>query len=436
MRKIIKYLLMFVGILFFLNIIPFDLDEIWNYGFANNIYQGLIPYKDFNMVITPFFPFFISLFLHLFGSNALVVNIVQTILILVTYFFLEKLFDEKANLLFIVLIGNFDLIYASYNYFAFLIFLIILYLEEKKKSDYLIGFLLGLAILTKQSIGCFLCLPTLYYVIKEKKIDKLVKRILGMLIPISIFILYLVVTDSYRQFLDLCLFGLFDFGKKNYIGNVFVIIILVLSLITTIYLIIKNPNDIKKYYILAFSSIALPMLDSFHIKFFLFVFLFLFIDKVQLKLNLDLLCLGFLLGMNLLCLKKEVKDGLNFPNSINHFEYRYISKEHEKETKQVVKAIKKYKDKKVLCLFEQSYYYKIVMDEKVNYFDLINTGNWGYNGSEKLKKALEKEKNSIFVINKDSFIDNKQTDKVALNYVLDNGKKIEQIYGFEFYEME
>ena len=74
MKKIIKYLLLFIIILIFLNIIPFDLDEIWNYGFAHSIYQGLIPYKDFNMVVTPFFPFFLSLFLFIFGSNSLVIS--------------------------------------------------------------------------------------------------------------------------------------------------------------------------------------------------------------------------------------------------------------------------------------------------------------------------------------------------------------------------
>ena len=87
-------------------------------------------------------------------------------------------------------------------------------------------------------------------------------------------------------------------------------------------------------------------------------------------------------------------------------------------------------------MFEQSYYYKIVMDEKITYFDLINTGNWGYNGSKKLEKALKKEKDAVFIINKQSFVDSKQTDTVVLNFVTNKGKKIDQIYGFEFYIMK
>jgi hypothetical protein len=32
-----------------------DLDEIWNYNFARNVHDGLVPYKDFNMLQMPLF---------------------------------------------------------------------------------------------------------------------------------------------------------------------------------------------------------------------------------------------------------------------------------------------------------------------------------------------------------------------------------------------
>lgn len=34
-----------------------NLDEIWNFNFARNIANGLIPYKDLNMLQTPLLPF-------------------------------------------------------------------------------------------------------------------------------------------------------------------------------------------------------------------------------------------------------------------------------------------------------------------------------------------------------------------------------------------
>ena len=44
----------------------FSQDEIWIYGFGTNIVDGLIPYKDYNMVVTPFFPYLLSIIFRLF----------------------------------------------------------------------------------------------------------------------------------------------------------------------------------------------------------------------------------------------------------------------------------------------------------------------------------------------------------------------------------
>ena len=40
-----------------------SMDEMWNYGFSNNIANGLVPYRDFNMIITPLYPLIISIFI-------------------------------------------------------------------------------------------------------------------------------------------------------------------------------------------------------------------------------------------------------------------------------------------------------------------------------------------------------------------------------------
>ena len=75
-KNILKFIILCTIILFWTLIINIiQNDEIWNYGFAHNIYSGLIPYKDFNMVITPFYPFMMSLLFHLFGSSMLIFHI-------------------------------------------------------------------------------------------------------------------------------------------------------------------------------------------------------------------------------------------------------------------------------------------------------------------------------------------------------------------------
>ena len=51
--QILELIIIFILTLLF-NLICNKLtnDEIWNYGFIYNISTGLIPYKDFNMIIT------------------------------------------------------------------------------------------------------------------------------------------------------------------------------------------------------------------------------------------------------------------------------------------------------------------------------------------------------------------------------------------------
>lgn len=431
----LKYVFVFVAALIFLNFIPFDLDEIWNYGFMHNMYEGLVPYKDFNMVITPFFPFLFSLPFYIFGSNLLVVNVCQSILITAVFILLEKLFGKTAYLLLIILFFNYDMIYASYNFFAFFLFLLLLWMEKKEVNDYLIGVVIGFAVLTKQSIGGCLALVSLFYLFKDYR--KFFKRVGGALIPTFVFIIYMFISNCYKEFWDLCIMGMFDFGKQNYIGSTWVIIVFVLCLGFIIYKIVKDKKNINNYYILAFSSITIPMFDYFHFKYFLLGLLFLVLGKVNLKkLNLDLLMYGCIGGIVLVNLLVTFQDKGVYPNNINHFEYRYISNKHIKETKEVSNKLMKYQERGVLFLFEQSYYYKIVNDLKIDYFDLINTGNWGYDGSKKLEKALKDKKDYVFVINKYSYIDAKQTDKVALNYVLENGTKIDEVYNFEFYVID
>lgn len=433
-KKVIKYVFVFICSLVFLNFIPFDLDEIWNYGFMHSMYSGLVPYRDFNMVVTPFFPLLFSLPFRIFGSNLLVVNVCQSLLIVLTYVLLEKLIGDKANILLLLMFFNYDMMYASYNYFIFFLFLSLLYLEKNKSNDYVIGIVIGLAALTKQSVGGLLAIVSLYYVFKEKNFKKLIRRVIGAMLPVGLFLIYLAVTGAFADFVNLCILGLFDFGTNNYVGVRALVLGYILLIGAVIYFIVKRRNSIDKYYVLAFSTIAVPMFDYFHIKFFVLALLILVLEKINIKkINLNLLLYGSMIGIVFINLIVSVDGDMVYPNSIKHFEYRYISSKHIKETQLVSEKLKDYSDKELLLLFEQSYYYKISNDFPINHFDLINTGNWGYKGSEKLLKELKKKKDAVFVINRLSYEGTRQTDKTALNYVLKNCKKIDEIYGFEFY---
>lgn len=245
-NKIVFVIVMFF-IFFIWNIflVPLNLDEVWNYGFAHNMYKGLIPYKDFNMVLTPLYPFFMSLPFHLFSSSMLVFHIEQALILSILSLMLFKLLDEKAWLVILFFFFPLPLSFPSYNIFLYFLFVVLLLFERDKKNDYLVGIILGLLILTKQSVGCCLLLPNLYYI---KDLKKIFKRIIGILIPILIFFIYILINGCLYEFLNLCLFGLFDFASGN--GSKFNLyfILFILMVGVTGYFIYKDRKCIYNYY--------------------------------------------------------------------------------------------------------------------------------------------------------------------------------------------
>ena len=299
-KPFIKYFIVFFFFLYWSLIVqPISLDEIWNYGFSYNIYNGLVPYKDFNMVMTPIYPMIMSVFL-MFDSSILTMHVVNSLMLTGMIYLIEKIVDKKYNLgiFLILLIFPMSLIFPSYNIFLLMLFVLIIYLEKNKCNDYLIGFILGFFILTKQSVGVFVALVSLYYLYKDK--SKVIRRIIGCFIPCFCFFIYLLISNSLNSFLDLCLFGLFDFGKSNGSNFNYLFIFGICLLILNIILIKNSKNKLNYYYLLSFFSIMIPLFDLYHvlIYFFIFIFIYLLEENISFKnkyLNVDLFLFGFLI---------------------------------------------------------------------------------------------------------------------------------------------
>ena len=435
----IKYFLIFIFFLFWNIIIqPINLDEIWNYGFAYNIYEGLIPYKDFNMVLTPFYPMVISFFFMLFGSNLLVMHIVNSLLITFMLWLIEKIL--KLNICVFVLILCFPLSVAfpSYNLFLLFLFVLIICLEKNNKSDFVIGVILGIFILTKQSVGVCLALPSIYYLFFDSK--KFLKRILGIFIPCIIFLLYLLFTGSLYYFFDLCLFGMFDFASGNRSDLTVVFCISLLLLILTFYLIIKNKNKFYFYYLLSFYSILIPLFDLYHLELYFFAFLLIYLLEVKNKINFkfinfNLFMKGLLLGIVFLSIDSRFKTKVFFPNDIKNFEYRAVDEKYIKYTSNINSRNSKYEKegKNIIFLSADGYYFRLINDMRISYIDLINKGNWGYNGSKKLLNYIKKNSDAVFFVDESELGTNKQTDQNALKFIIKNGKEIEDLGKYKIY---
>ena len=100
MKKNIKIFLLFFllnSILFYFHTI--DLDEIWSYGFSYNISRGLIPYKDYNMVVSPLYSLLFSLPLKVFGNYLLVYKLSHAFLYSLIFTLAYQKLGKKSLLL-------------------------------------------------------------------------------------------------------------------------------------------------------------------------------------------------------------------------------------------------------------------------------------------------------------------------------------------------
>lgn len=437
--KLLLFLLfVFLYILFFnLLLVPITFDEIWNYGFAYDISLGLIPYLDFNMVITPLYPALVAFFFLIFGHNMLALYIANSLFLTIGIYFIFKLLGKKGLLMFVFLFAPLPIIIPTYNIFAFVLLMIIFYLEKSKDKDFIIGIMLGLLILTKQSIGVAVLIPGIFYYYKDKK--KMLKRALGCFLVLVIFAVYLLVTKSFMAFLDLCVFGLFDFAGSNGFFSICTLFTIFIFC-GTIYFIKKHPKDIYNYYALAFYVVAVPLFDYYHFYIALLVFLFLCLYYLPDRVNLSytLITLFFVVIMPILTFFRVFYNKkIIYPNDLNNYQYHLLDYDTYMISKKVNTFLQKHSQYDFVFLDETGYYFKILNDKRVGYLDLINKGNWGYNGNKKMLDALKKKKNDTLIfINPAKLKMETQTNLDLIHYVMKNGKKVDNVLFYDVYILE
>lgn len=411
----------------------FGNDEIWNYGFVISIYRGLVPYRDFNMVITPFFPFIMSLPFHVFGCNELILQVTNCLFLTLLFVFLDKIIGDKKYVVLLFLIFPLSLVFPSYNMFSFIIFVVILYCENAKKNDYLIGLLLGLLFLTKQSVGFCVMMIGIFFNFRDLK--KMGKRFLGFIFPIMITSLYLIFNNAFSDFIDLCFMGLIDFGDENLSLPFIMTLIFILLIINALYYIRKNPKSIFNYYILAFYSIMVPLIDIYHVQVAFLACIILNFYNLNIDKKYDrYLCMFSITSFIGVALSVFVNAyPYTYPCDINHFEYRLIPDKNINMTKKVNDYILNHSDREIYLLGADAYYFKIIQDKDINKLDLVNDGNWGYNGGKKIVNEIKKHDDALFIIYDVDFNKKSQINKDALYYVKNNFNKIDTVGVYDVY---
>ena len=445
LKRSFKYIFLFVFFLLALVIFGYynnQFDAIWNYGYSYAISIGEIPYRDFTLLTTPLFPYVFSIGLFLFSHDNIIFLIEQALLLTLTFYFLFKIFGKKAWIMLLVMcFPLLNGIIPTYNYFAFFLIVVVIFLEKEKKSDYLVGFVLGLIFLTKQSIGVFLLLPTflLYY----KDFKKIIRRLIPFFSLCLIFLFYLVVTNSLYQFLDICVLGLFDFTNHNSVLFTPYFFLAIGMEVILFLLWRKDKKNILYYYSFCCFSFLIPIFTGYHFVLFFISFMLSIIPFISLpdyysKWFSIIFSFGIAI-FNFIAIYSGTQTV--FLQGVDNFKYYLVLEGTDKTFYKTIELYDKYrtKEKSPIFLGTQSIYFTIINEERVDYFDILNRGNYGYNGTEKMINKIKKMDNQIFIINMDKYKDASSVDQLdteIIKYVIKHSKKIDSWDCYDVYLKE
>lgn len=477
-----------------------DLDEVWNYNTANAFAMGLIPYKQVSMITTPLLPMINSIFLKVVFNGIMtyrvLMGIVFALIVLFIYLIIKELSNKKllsyicAFFIGTLLIKKFLL---DYNYLFLLISLVIAFLEIRdiKKNENFnfnhnlcVGVLTGLAFLTKQTIGLLLIFVMVFevFIYMKKsgfnlKFDKFIKligiRILGMMVPIIIFLIYLGITGAFNDFINYAIKGvrefsnnvpyyrLFDSNDKVVliISRLFIIVYIPLF-ITFILESIKNKklkDELINIYVLAFCSIPViaiiyPISDDFHLmvaSFFALIIiaylLILVLKKIDSFIKIDvfykkLLLIGILVVIVLISFKNviierniNVKENVLVP--FKHYEGIYVPEYLSKRISDVTDKVQSYSNsgRESIIVDAEAVIYDIVLNRYKKNYDMLLIGNIGENGVEKIINEIKDSHNVYYFVKNPQYALNWQLPEDIVDYIRNNLKYHETVSVFDVY---
>lgn len=477
-----------------------DLDEVWNYNTANAFAMGLIPYKQVSMITTPLLPMINSIFLKIVFNGIItyrvLMGIVFALIVLFIYLIIRELSSKKL-LSYIcdffigtLLIKKFLL---DYNYLFLLISLVIAFLEIRdiKKNENFnfnhnlcVGLLTGLAFLTKQTIGLLLIIVVIFevFIYMKKtgfdlKITKFIKligiRIFGMMIPITMFLIYLGVNGAFNDFINYAIKGVREFSnnvpyyrllnstdyKIAIISRLFIIVYGSLF-ITFILECVKNKkmkDELMNIYILAICSIPViaiiyPISDDFHLivasVFVLIVVAYLLIfllNEIDKFVKIDafykkLLLIGLLFIIILISFKNAIIErNFNIKENVlvpfKHYEGIYVPKYLSNRISDVTDKVRLYSNsgRESIIIDAEASIYDIVLNRYKKNYDMLLIGNIGENGVEKIINEIKNSHNVYYFVKNPQYALNWQLPEDIVDYIRNNLKYHETVSVFDVY---
>ena len=467
-----------------------NLDEVWNFNIARCISSGLVPYKDISMVSTPLLGFIVAIPLKLFGHELFYARICSIIFGLISFILIFKILKnlgikrEISNLVILLVLAIIiNYIALDYNFLALILVLSIILSEIKAirlqswklfGADVLIGILAGLVICCKQSIGLIISiiavLNPLFYISKKKHVKECTKiigkRILGVCIPVLVFVTYLCANNAFYNFIDYSVKGIKTFSNMLpysslvMSGNLFVrILSIIVPLVMVICFIVcivgkirkrdKNMLYILTLYSLGMFTVSFPISDYAHFVFAIVPSIILFVYGLKLLLllfkkvseNDFKYTLAFINIFSILLILTGTlwielmnNDNLSKISKYDyqkHFRYIYVSDEVSKSIK-LIDEFSKTKEQNVYILDAMSPIYMIPMDRYNKNYDMFRIGNFGSGGEDSIIECIKNE-DALYLIVKDDKKLNWQNPSKVRAYMLENMELVESVGIFDVY---
>lgn len=463
-----------------------NFDEVWVFNTARNIANGLLPYKDFNLITTPGLPIICGIFLKTFCTEMFVMRILATILNTMIFYFIYKILKLIKINKWISLVITGILIYISkhylcidYNVTILFIALASLYTElkeyiEKKeifslniKKEVLLGIFIGSSILMKQTTGLCLTIAFVGYkflLVRNLEQLKMYLKILAVrglaiIIPLLILLIYLLGNNILYDFIDYAILGIKEFTNKIpysrlFQGNLALLAVLApIVLITLIYI-----GFFKKYhlavilfaYAISTSIVVYPISDNQHFLIAVTITLIagvyllneLYNKKLKDRINkkieifIEEFCKNIFIILSialvLICFIEIRNLNLGKYTELMNFKYIPVSDDFKNDIKKVGKYIEE-SNKTVYIVEARAALYMIPINRYNKNYDLFLIGNMGSNAYDKITKDLKSKDNVELLLLKGRM--NWQTPMNIIDYIKQNYRKTEEIGAFEIYSL-
>lgn len=398
-------------------------DFIWGYGFSYNISQGLIPYKDFNMIVSPIYNILFAFPMLIFGNYVLpfiLLHIFFYSLILTMAY--QKIGKKVLWIILLFLPQN-----TAFGYNTFittLILLILLIIGSKiKNKNLLIGLIISFITMTKHNVG--LILIFIYFLTSKNK----KKSMLYVSIFIIITFSYLILTNSFMDYINICFLGIKNFCT-NFHTDKFT---LILSLIILYYLTKKyiKTKDIKILYLLASSILLFPLIEINHLLTILIPITYYILENEK-NIIINRIIIIFIITLETTYLITNYSNKIpKIEKENNLFLYTIVTNETTNYLKKYSEYIQTI-DGNLYLFINNAYLIKLYNNETTNFYDLINKGNLGQNENKyinKIKEKCKKEK-CTFILDNAFYQKEIKTNQLSINFknfVLNNYKYIETL---------